>query len=140
MRFSLGAAAPPDLPVRHADGVAKPGNEAENRLKTVRTIGGQCEGNFRSSVSRGWIQPRSSARAGIPPLVPQLICNDLLQLKPSRQAYLEGFQPLFPRRDQGMSFLAYAEGLLSGERPVPAGWRHEPGTPPAVLCGGQPLV
>ena len=32
------------------------------------------------------------------------------------QAYLECFQPLFPRRDQGMSFLAYAEGLLSGER------------------------
>ena len=30
---------PYDLPSRHADSTAKPGNEAENRLKTVRTIG-----------------------------------------------------------------------------------------------------
>ena len=48
--------------------------------------------------------------------VPQLTCDDLLRLRPSLQAYLERFRPLFPRRDQGASFLAYAEGLLSGER------------------------
>ena len=48
--------------------------------------------------------------------VPQLTCDDLLRLRPSLQAYLEPFLPLFPRRDQGASFLAYAEGLLSGER------------------------
>ena len=36
--------------------------------------------------------------------------------RPSLQAYLDRFLPLFPRRDQGASFLAYAEGLLSGER------------------------
>ena len=41
---------------------------------------------------------------------PQLTCDDLLRLKPSLQAYLECFLSLFPRRDQGASFLAYAEG------------------------------
>ena len=48
--------------------------------------------------------------------VPQLTCDDLLRLRPSLQAHPERFRPLFPRRDQGASFLAYAEGLLSGER------------------------
>ena len=48
--------------------------------------------------------------------VPQLTCDDLLQLKPSLQAHLERFLSLFPRRDQGASFVAYAEGLLSEER------------------------
>ena len=48
--------------------------------------------------------------------VPQLTCDDLLQLRPSLQAHLERFRPLFPRRDQAASFVAYAEGLLSGER------------------------
>lgn len=47
-------------------------------------------------------------------LVPQLTCDDLLQLQPSLQAYLDRFRPLFPRRDQGTSFAAYAKGLLSG--------------------------
>ena len=45
---------------------------------------------------------------------PQLTCDDLLQ--PSLQACLERFRPLVPRRDQGASFLVYAEGLLSRER------------------------
>ena len=49
---------------------------------------------------------------------PQLTCDDLLQLKPLLQAHLEHFRPLFPRRDQGASFVAYAEGLLSEE------WRN----------------
>lgn len=47
---------------------------------------------------------------------PPLTCDDLLQLKPCLRAYLENFLPLFPRCDQGASFLAYCEGLLSGER------------------------
>ncbi len=47
---------------------------------------------------------------------PQLTCDDLLQLQPSLQAYLDRFRPLFPRRDQAASFVAYAEGLLTGER------------------------
>lgn len=47
---------------------------------------------------------------------PQLTCDDLQRLQPSLQAYLARCLPLFPRRDQGTSFLAYAEGLLSGER------------------------
>ena len=49
---------------------------------------------------------------------PQLTCDDLLRLRlrPSLQAYLERFRPLFPRRDQAASFAAYVEGLLSGER------------------------
>ena len=47
---------------------------------------------------------------------PQLTCDDLLHLRPSLQAYLERFHPLFPRRDQAVSFDAYAEGLLSEER------------------------
>jgi hypothetical protein len=42
--------------------------------------------------------------------------TDLHRLQPSLQAYLARCLPLFPRRDQGASFLAYAEGLLSGER------------------------
>ena len=46
----------------------------------------------------------------------QLTCDALRQLKPSLQTYLECFQPLFPRRDQSTSFLAYAEGLLPEER------------------------
>ncbi len=54
--------------------------------------------------------------AAVPSPAPQLTCDDLLQLRPSLQAYLERFRPLFPRRDQGASFRAYAEGLLSGER------------------------
>ena len=54
--------------------------------------------------------------AAVPSPAPQLTCDDLLRLKPSLQAHLESFRPLFPRRDQGASFLAYAEGLLSGER------------------------
>ena len=41
--------------------------------------------------------------------VPQLTCDDLLRLRPSLQAYLERVLPLFPLRDQGASFLAYAE-------------------------------
>ena len=28
---------------------------------------------------------------------PQLTCDDLLQIKPSLQAYLDRFRPLFPR-------------------------------------------
>ncbi len=48
-------------------------------------------------------------------LVPQWTCDDLLQLKPSLQAYLDRFLPLFPHRDQGASFVAYAEELLSKE-------------------------
>ena len=48
--------------------------------------------------------------------VPQLTCDDLLRLRPSLQAHLDGFRPLFPRRDLAASFAAYAEGLLSGER------------------------
>ena len=47
---------------------------------------------------------------------PPLTCDDLLQLQPCLGAYLENFLPLFPRRDQGTSFLAYCEGLVSGER------------------------
>ena len=47
---------------------------------------------------------------------PQLTCDDLLRLQPSLQAYLDRFRPLFPCRDQAASFVAYAEGLLSGER------------------------
>ena len=47
---------------------------------------------------------------------PQLTCDDLLHLRPSLQAHLERFRPLFPRRDQAASFVAYAEGLLSEER------------------------
>ena len=47
---------------------------------------------------------------------PQLTCDDLLHLRPSLQAHLEHFRPLFPRRDQAVSFDAYAEGLLSEER------------------------
>ena len=47
---------------------------------------------------------------------PQLTCDDLLRLEPSLQAHLESFLPLFPRRDQGTSFLAYCEGLLSEEQ------------------------
>ena len=47
---------------------------------------------------------------------PQLTCDDLLHLRPSLQAHLERFHPLFPRRDQAVSFDAYAEGLLSEER------------------------
>ena len=47
---------------------------------------------------------------------PQLTCDDLLQLQPSLQAYLDRFRPLFPRRDQAASFVAYAEGLLTGAR------------------------
>ena len=47
---------------------------------------------------------------------PQLTCDDLLQLQPSLQAYLDRFRPLFPRRDQAASFATYAEGLLTGER------------------------
>ncbi len=54
--------------------------------------------------------------AAVPSPAPQLTCDDLLQLRPTLQAYLERFRPLFPRRDQGASFRAYAEGLLSGER------------------------
>ncbi|MDE0670488.1 MAG: hypothetical protein F4Y08_10580 [Caldilineaceae bacterium SB0662_bin_9] len=79
--------------------------------------------------------------AAIPPPVPQFTCDDLLQLKPSLQAYLECFQPLFPRRDQGTSFLAYAEGLMpcSRSKPGGGGWRllHPPwsfrGCNPALL-------
>ena len=52
----------------------------------------------------------------VPAPAPQLTCDDLHRLQPSLQAYLARFLPLFPRRDQGASFLAYAEGLLSGER------------------------
>ena len=44
--------------------------------------------------------------------VPQLACDDLLRLQPS----LTRFLILFPRSDQGTSFLAYAENLLSEER------------------------
>ena len=47
---------------------------------------------------------------------PQLTCDDLLQLRPSLQAYLDRFRPLFPHRDQAASFAAYADGLLSGEQ------------------------
>ncbi len=47
---------------------------------------------------------------------PPLTCDDLLQLKPCLGSYLETFLPLFPRRDQGASFLAYCEGLVSGAR------------------------
>ena len=54
--------------------------------------------------------------AAVPSPAPQLTCDDLLQLRPSLQAYLERFRPLFRRRDQDASFRAYAEGLLSGER------------------------
>ena len=54
--------------------------------------------------------------AAVPSPAPQLTCDDLLQLQPSLQAYLDRFRPLFPRRDQAVSFAAYAEGLLSGER------------------------
>ena len=32
---------------------------------------------------------------------PQWTCDDLLQLKPSLQTYLDRFLPLFPCRDQG---------------------------------------
>lgn len=78
---------------------------------------------------------------------PPLTCDDLLQLKPCLGSYLENFLPLFPRRDQGTSFLAYCKGLVSGERRksvermvLRAQGRHEPGAPPAVLCGGQSLV
>ena len=82
--------------------------------------------------------------AAIPSPVLQLICDDMLQLKPSLQTYPECFQPLFPRRDQGISFLAYAEGLLSGERRKSVesmvlcqldGDMNQV-HPPAVLCGG----
>jgi SRSO17 transposase len=52
----------------------------------------------------------------VPSPAPPLTCDDLRRLQPSLQAYLARFLPLFPRRDQGASFLAYAEGLLSGER------------------------
>ena len=67
---------------------------------------------------RGWIQPTEfrHGRRPVPSPAPQLTCDDLLRLRPSLQAHLERFLPLFPRRDQGASFLAYAEGLLSGER------------------------
>ena len=47
---------------------------------------------------------------------PQLTCDNLLQLQPSLQAYLDCFRPQFPRRDQAASFAAYAQGLLSGEK------------------------
>ncbi len=76
---------------------------------------------------------------------PQLTFNDLHRLQPSLHAYLARFLPLFPRCDQGVSFLAYAEGLLSGERSKSVERMalrelegHEPGALPAVLCGGQP--
>ena len=52
----------------------------------------------------------------VPSPAPPLTCDDRHRLQPSLQAYLARFLPLFPRRDQGASFLAYAEGLLSGER------------------------
>ncbi len=48
--------------------------------------------------------------------VPQLTCDDLIRLQLSPQAYLDRFRSLFPRRDQAVSFVAYAEGLLFGER------------------------
>ncbi len=54
--------------------------------------------------------------ATVPSPALQLTCNDLLQLQPSLQAYLDRFRPLFPRRDQAASFSAYAEGLLSEEQ------------------------
>ena len=48
--------------------------------------------------------------------VPQLTCDELLRLKLFLQAYLDRFGPQFSRRDQAVSFAAYAKGLLSGER------------------------
>ena len=36
--------------------------------------------------------------AVVPSPVLQLTCDDLLWLQPSLQAYLDRFQPLFPRR------------------------------------------
>ena len=76
--------------------------------------------------------------AAIPPPVPQFTCDDLLQLKPSLQAYLECFQPLFPRRDQGTSFLAYAEGLMPCSRSKPGGGGWETASPALEFQGMQP--
>ena len=49
---------------------------------------------------------------------------DTAPVRPSLQAYLDRFRPLFPRRDQAASFGVYAEDLLSGT--VQVGRAHGP--------------
>ncbi len=65
---------------------------------------------------RGLIQPTEfrHGRRGLPG--PAVDLRRPAPAQPSLQAYLDRFRPLFRHRDQAVSFVAYAEGLLSDER------------------------
>ena len=85
--------------------------------------------------------------AAVPSLVPQLTYDDLLQPGPRCKPAWTVFSPcsrattrrLLHRLRRGVAVQGAAQvGRAQG--PAPAGQQHELGVPPAVLCGGQPLV
>ena len=65
-------------------------------------------------VARDLIQSMAPARVAIAFPAPQLTCDDLLRLKLSLPAYSSHFLPLFPRRKQRVSFLAYTGSCSLG--------------------------
>ena len=64
---------------------------------------------------RGLVQPTGS-RHGCRPFPGSAVALRRPAPAPVLPAYLDHFRPVFPRRDQGASLGAYAQGLLSGER------------------------